>query len=346
MSASYSAIKWNRHKVRYDLFLALGVALFLAIFVGLGASILPGANAPMLLIRGTAFAAFGLLTATLLIGPLARLDPRLAPLLYNRRHLGVTVCLLALAHAALVTLVYHGFGREWAIVSVLDSALAFENSPTIAPFELFGIVALVALALMAATSHDFWLKTLTPRVWKSLHMLVYPAYALIVMHIALGYLQDERDPALFALVLVCAMTVSTAHLVAGAMQIRRDALAQRALREGLIDACAATDIEPSRAIIVRAPSGRSIALFRVKAGRTPDCFRALSNVCAHQGGPLGEGRIIDGCATCPWHGHQFRLDDGCAPPPYHDRVPTYAVRVEKGRVLIDPRAGASEGRAL
>jgi DMSO/TMAO reductase YedYZ heme-binding membrane subunit/nitrite reductase/ring-hydroxylating ferredoxin subunit len=345
MSASYSAVKWNKHKVRYDLFLALGVVLFLAIFVGLGASLFPGASAPMLLIRGTAFAAFALLTAALLIGPLARLDARLAPLLYNRRHLGVTVCLLALAHAALVTLVYHNFGNEFALVSLLNAALAFENSPTIVPFELFGIVALVVIVLMAATSHDFWLRTLSPRAWKSLHMLVYPAYALIVMHVALGYLQDERDPALFALVLACAMAVSLAHIAAGAIQIRRDALALRAQREGMIDACAATDIEPDRAMIVRDPSGIAIALFRVKPGRTADCFRALSNVCAHQGGPLGEGKVIDGCATCPWHGHQFRVDDGGAPPPYHDRVPTYHVRVDKGRVLVDLRARTSEGGA-
>ena len=338
MSASYSAVKWNKHKVRYDLFQTLGVVLFLAIFVGAGASLFGGATAPMLLIRGTAFAAFTLLTVTLLIGPLARLDARLAPLLYNRRHLGVTVCLLALAHAALVTLIYHGFGGELAIVSVLDSALAFKNSPTVVPFELLGIVALVVLVLMAATSHDFWLKTLSARTWKTLHMLVYPAYALAIAHVALGYLQDERDPALFTLVLACGMAVALAHLLAGAIQWRRDALAARVERDGLIDACAATAIEPQRAIVVRRPSGPAIAVFRVKPGRTADCFRALSNVCAHQGGPLGEGKVIDGCATCPWHGHQFGVDDGVAPAPYHDRVPTYAVRVQQGRVLVDPGA--------
>jgi Rieske Fe-S protein len=28
------------------------------------------------------------------------------------------------------------------------------------------------------------------------------------------------------------------------------------------------------------------------------------------GGPLHEGTLADGCATCPWHGSQFRLYDG------------------------------------
>jgi nitrite reductase/ring-hydroxylating ferredoxin subunit len=29
-----------------------------------------------------------------------------------------------------------------------------------------------------------------------------------------------------------------------------------------------------------------------------------------QNGPLGEGRIVDGCITCPWHGYQYRPDTG------------------------------------
>ena len=28
-------------------------------------------------------------------------------------------------------------------------------------------------------------------------------------------------------------------------------------------------------------------------------------------GPLGEGKIVDGCITCPWHGFQYRPQDGC-----------------------------------
>jgi len=53
---------------------------------------------------------------------------------------------------------------------------------------------------------------------------------------------------------------------------------------------------------------------------------AISNACAHQNGPLGEGRIIDGCVTCPWHGFQFRLADGCSPSPFTEKVPTYALK--------------------
>ena len=57
------------------------------------------------------------------------------------------------------------------------------------PFELLGVLALIICSLMAATSHDFWLATLTAPVWKALHMLVYVAYGLLVAHVALGSLQ-------------------------------------------------------------------------------------------------------------------------------------------------------------
>ena len=48
---------------------------------------------------------------------------------------------------------------------------------------------------MAATSHDFWLHNLTAPVWKTLHMGVYVAYALIVLHVIFGVLQGEIEPA-------------------------------------------------------------------------------------------------------------------------------------------------------
>ena len=53
--------------------------------------------------------------------------------------------------------------------------------------------------------------------------------------------------------------------------------------------------------------------------------------------PIGEGRIIDGCVTCPWHGYQYRLEDGRAPPPFTEVLTTYRVRIKNGVVEVDPR---------
>ena len=65
---------------------------------------------------------------------------------------------------------------------------------------------------------------------------------------------------------------------------------------------------------------------------------AVSNVCAHQNGPLGEGRVIDGRVTCPWHGFQYRATDGRAPEPFTEKIATYRLKLDGKRVLLDPRA--------
>jgi nitrite reductase/ring-hydroxylating ferredoxin subunit len=71
--------------------------------------------------------------------------------------------------------------------------------------------------------------------------------------------------------------------------------------------------------------------------RNGDKVHALSNVCQHQNGPLGEGCIRDGLVTCPWHGYQYQPEDGASPAPFTEKIPTFNVRIEAGRVLVDPR---------
>jgi nitrite reductase/ring-hydroxylating ferredoxin subunit len=78
-----------------------------------------------------------------------------------------------------------------------------------------------------------------------------------------------------------------------------------------------------------------VAVFRHQ-GR----LSAISNVCKHQNGPLGEGRIVDGCITCPWHGYQYEPETGTSPPPFDDKVPTYDLRIEGGWVAVRRRANA------
>src|SRR5271165_3038600 len=192
MSVQYGAISWNRQKKVYDLTLVSLLALYFAVFVGVGAWRNPSATAETLLIRALGTAAFLLLNAVLCIGPLARWDRRFLPLLYNRRHLGVATFLVALGHGALATGYYHAFGRLNPLISLLSTNTNY-TSLSAFPFEILGVIALTILFLMAATSHDFWLHNLSPNVWKGLHMAVYPAYGLIVMHVALGALYAEGN---------------------------------------------------------------------------------------------------------------------------------------------------------
>ena len=91
---------------------------------------------------------------------------------------------------------------------------------------------------------------------------------------------------------------------------------------------------------------------RRRAASASRCFAtapqigALTNLCSHQNGPIGEGRIIDGCVTCPWHGWQYRLSDGCAPPPFTEKLATYPVRIRNGVVEVNPRAAAARNAGV
>src|SRR5262245_7726029 len=110
MGLEYSAVQWNRQKRIYDFVLAGGVGAFLLLF-GAGTRILfPLVTDEILLMRAFAAAAFVLLHIILCIGPLCRLSTKFLPLLYNRRHAGVTMAMLSLIHAALVVLTYHAGG--------------------------------------------------------------------------------------------------------------------------------------------------------------------------------------------------------------------------------------------
>jgi nitrite reductase/ring-hydroxylating ferredoxin subunit len=72
-------------------------------------------------------------------------------------------------------------------------------------------------------------------------------------------------------------------------------------------------------------------VFRSKGG-----LSAVSNVCSHQNGPIGEGKVVIGFITCPWHGYQYRLEDGCSPPPFRERIRKYRVQLRGSSVLVDP----------
>jgi nitrite reductase/ring-hydroxylating ferredoxin subunit/DMSO/TMAO reductase YedYZ heme-binding membrane subunit len=331
VSVQYTWVQWNRHKKVYDAILAGGVLLYLLAFVVVSKLLWTGAQAisdEILVIRATGTCAYVMLHVLLCIGPLARLDRRFAPLLYNRRHFGVTLFGVALVHAVLVMLYYHGFGVVNPLVSLLTSSTEY-GSLTAFPFQILGAIAFVVLFLMAATSHDFWLKNLTPAVWKSLHMLVYPAFGLLVAHVALGALQSERSGVYVAGVLGGILAVSGLHLFAGRRELARRPVDGE--EDGWVDIGTVDEIHEERAKVVCLRNRERVAVFRHDG-----TISALSNVCAHQAGPLGEGRVVDGCVTCPWHGYQYLPHNGTSPPPYTETVPTYRVRVEGRRILLNP----------
>ena len=335
MSVTYQAVLWNRQKKVYDRTLTVGVLASIAAFVLVGAIAFPSVTAETLIIRSVGVVAFVLLHGILCIGPLCRLDPRFLPLLYNRRHMGVCMFMLALVHGGFSVVQFHALGDLNPLVSVLVSNPEVNAGISNFPFQPFGLAALVILAVMATTSHDFWLTNLTAPVWKAIHMSVYGAYALLVAHVALGVLQSEPSPVYPLLLGAGVATVLGLHVAAAFQEAARDregpADAKEAQASEFVEVGRLGEIKESRAKIVRV-AGERVAIFR-----DGDHLSALSNVCQHQNGPLGEGRIIDGCVTCPWHGYQYDPKTGRSPAPFTEAVPTFDVRLEEDRIFVSPR---------
>jgi sulfoxide reductase heme-binding subunit YedZ len=344
-------VAWNRHKRVYDGLLACAMAIYLLVFVVVSSAMAADAPDPMVLgIHATGTLAIVMLHVILCIGPLARFTDRVAPLLYNRRHFGVAMFGVGLLHAALVLLYYGGFGSVNPIAAVLLDGRSFLSLGAF-PYELLGFAGLLVLFVMAATSHDFWLDLLGAAVWKWIHMGVYAAYALLVGHIALGSLAGGGRGGLSLVALgVGVVAVAGLHLVAGIKEMTRDESGRTPIDDlpeqpdlaGWVEVGSVDDIPEGRATVVclsaatAATAGASLAGERVAVFRNQGRVSAVTNVCAHQGGPLGEGKLIDGCVTCPWHGYQFRVEDGQSPPPYTEKIATYRVRVEGRTVMLDP----------
>jgi nitrite reductase/ring-hydroxylating ferredoxin subunit/DMSO/TMAO reductase YedYZ heme-binding membrane subunit len=331
MSVQYRAVQWNRFKLGYDALLIALVASYVTLFQLVSRRLFTGEvalSAPILAMRAWGSCAFLLLSFVLCIGPLARVDRRFLPLLYNRRHAGVLMSLVALTHAWQVLGFYYAWGRKPKLAALLSYDTQF--TPGTQPFVLFGMLALLCVLLLAVTSHDFWQRFLGPTFWKSLHMLVYLAYVSAVAHVAFGPLQREGQVAFrvgFALLVV---VVCGLHLLAARASQRH----QHASEElGWIDVGDVGALREGHARAVCPREGERIALVRERGK-----LYALAGVCAHQRGPLYEGRVKDGCLTCPWHGWQYQVEDGRSPPPFQEQLATFRLRVVAGRVLLDPRA--------
>lgn len=338
MSARYEAVGWNTSKTVLGAVFVAAIAIYLLGFMWI-APAFQTISQPLdpWTIRMNAFGtcAFLLMTLILCIGPAARLDRRFLPLLYTRRHLGVMTAGVALTHAWNAVDWYFSFSPNNRFVNMLSGNTSFGQIQGF-PFEIFGVAALLILALLAVTSHDFWLNFLTSRVWKALHMSLYGGYLAVVLHIALGALQAKQGPLLAVVVTLSVVLVCGLHVAAGRQAAREDAAVASGSDEapwviaGKVEAFA-----EGAGMVVRVADAEPVAIFRHE-GR----LSAVSNLCAHQNGPLGEGRVIDGCITCPWHGFQYRLEDGCALAPFTEKLATYRVRVRDGMIQLDPRPNA------
>ncbi len=232
-------------------------------------------------------------------------------------------------HGGFGILQFHTLGNTGPLVSLFTSNIRYGSLYDF-PFQALGFFALLIFFLMAITSHDFWLHYLSPTVWKTLHMFVYLAYVFIIMHVMLGVIQYETNPVFVLILFFGAITLISLHVYAGTREVKKDNILFGLQIKGFVKVCSVNDIEENRAKTFCVDKER-IAVFK-----TEGKLFAVNNVCKHQNGPLGEGKIVDGCITCPWHGYQYQPKNGQSPPPFKEKVNTYDLKMEGTDVWLNP----------
>jgi len=91
---------------------------------------------------------------------------------------------------------------------------------------------------------------------------------------------------------------------------------------------------------------REFALGRHKLAvtRRGDQWGAINGQCNHAGGPVGQGRLDGDYVVCPWHYWKYHWQTGAGEPGYEgDRVPSYAIRIEGGRIQVQQQAATPRG---
>tara|TARA_B110000967_G_C18895027_1_gene569990 strand:+ start:1815 stop:2843 length:1029 start_codon:yes stop_codon:yes gene_type:complete len=330
MGLDYQFVLWNKYKKTYDKIIVFSMLLYIIIFAIITLVFNAETSIETLVIRAFGSLAIVMLHIILVIGPLARLNTRFLPILYNRRHLGVSMFLAAAVHGLFSIIQFHALGNTNPIYSIFTSNLEY-GSLTNFPFQVLGFFALLILFLMAVTSHDFFLGNLSATVWKRLHMLVYLAYFLSIAHVFLGAFQQETSAFTIGFLALGFFFVASLHLVT-AFKERKIDTTKVIETNGWLKVCSISEIEEDRAKIFTVKNER-VAIFKYDGK-----LSAIHNVCKHQGGPLGEGKIIDGCITCPWHGYQYLPSNGQSPPPFTEKVATYELKLNGDIVYINPKS--------
>lgn len=86
------------------------------------------------------------------------------------------------------------------------------------------------------------------------------------------------------------------------------------------------------------PKAVQVGPVRVALVRHEGRIHCLADKCSHMGGPLSEGKVVDGGLQCPWHGSCFDLDDGSVMRgPSAFRQPRFDTRVRRGWIEVRVR---------
>lgn len=177
--------------------------------------------------RATALLSLLFLQIAACSAPLSRLHKTFYPL-YRHRPLVVSAAfLLGLLSLAIVAAGEHGIlltGVLTEYANALQQLPSMKISIRELPFEGFGLLALLASGIVAATGHNYWRGRLGVG-WHGVQMLVYPAYASSMAAFALGVYQVESN-AIYASLLIAGPLLFALLILAALLFPQRDGLVE------------------------------------------------------------------------------------------------------------------------
>jgi nitrite reductase/ring-hydroxylating ferredoxin subunit len=95
------------------------------------------------------------------------------------------------------------------------------------------------------------------------------------------------------------------------------------------------DLRPAKGLAEGQPVRQMVGEVPVVVVRNGRQVHVLAGRCSHLSGPLSEGKLEDGCLTCPWHGSSFRISDGTvARGPATAPQPVFQTRIRDGVIQV------------
>jgi nitrite reductase/ring-hydroxylating ferredoxin subunit/uncharacterized membrane protein len=198
----------------------------------------------------------------------------------------------------------------------------------------FGVLAMLAAA--AAGFADYADTDGLPRQRATVHStLMIVALVIYIVSILLRWGNPADRTAAIATSIVGYLLVAAGAFVGGDVvyalgnMVDRHAFRSRSTKWAAVEAPA---IIPENT-----PTKAKMGAQTLLLVRSGEAVMALHETCAHAGGPLSEGLIVDGCIECPWHGSRFELATG-----HHKRGP--AVYDQPRYEIRKTEAGGWEAR--
>jgi len=208
------------------------------------------------------------------------------------------------------------------------------GQPTAADIVLIGTILFMLLSALSGLA-DYSETTGTPLTRATLHASLMTVGLLVLIVSAVmraGGPADRTVP--IALSLLGFLVVTAGAFVGGDVvyvfgnMVSRHAFRGPGTKWVRLDTGTVTDLDQ---LPESTPTKMRAGINDVMVVRLGGTLHAMHAVCAHAGGPLNEGRLVDGCIECPWHGSRFRLTDGHAQrgPTVYDQ-PSYEIRAAEG----------------